>query len=101
MDNKKLENKASKGAEQVKVNVSKQDKIENKRQKDAAEVQKKEAKLKEERAEKVRTEAIKNETLYITTDKYLCLPEGVEKVISNKLIADKFIKKGYIKNVKK
>jgi len=38
---------------------------------------------------------------YITTDTYPCLPKGVGLTISNKIIADKFIKKGYIKHVKK
>lgn len=101
MDNKNLENKASHAPKQVKVNVSKQERIENKRQKDLKVIKAKEAKLKEERAEKVRVEALNNKTLYVTTKDYPCLPEGHEKVISNKLMAEKFIKKGYIKHVEK
>ena len=101
MDNKKLENKAGKGVKQVKANVSKQEKIEVERQKNTKEVQAKEAKSKEDRAVKLRAEALKDKKLYVTTDSYPGLTEGCEKIISNKLMADKFIKKGYIKHVKK
>jgi len=101
MDNKNLENKANQLPKQVKENKSKAVNIELQRQKDSKEIKIKEAKAKEERAAKVRAEALKSKTLYVATEDYPGLPEGTEKVISNKLIADKFIKKGYIKHVKK
>lgn len=101
MDNKQLENKADKMPKQTKEDKSRAVKNEFKRQKDSEVIKAKESKLKEERAEKVRSEALKNKDLYVTTESYPGLPEGYEKVISNKLIAEKFIKKGYIKHVKK